>query len=230
MRFGIVLPTWPYNSYRRDLALRTFDSLSRTAPALDPLPILYIIEKPSVVPAYNLEALTSFQTCVEPEPDMVYGTEQTLAYGTEQVLDKYPTVTHVVWMGDDALFYPGWLHALRALIDRHPQARAWSVYRSAHVRYHATIALMDADVLVKSLCGHGMTFSREEWAAWGIDWRAGRRWITPTGGETLDLNHPYARPGERWTTQRSYVEHTGETGVNCKPGIPEYAQAFMGEK
>lgn len=242
MKFGIVCPVWLYSQQRREQAQRTFESLARTTPGSPAS--LFVIGRGSRDGMSDQEVVQEIDSLVGmrrlgdsdvfeevyiiPQSTEYAGTEQTLAWGTERALMD-DEVTHVVWMGDDALFNPNWLVELANLIRRHPEARSWSVYRSAHVAYHTPIGESLEDIQVRSICGHGMTFSREEWKAWGIDWRAGQAWPVPSGGNTLDLHHSYHRPGERWVTRRSFVEHTGRTGLHCTPAIPEYAIDFVGE-
>lgn len=254
MRFGIVLPTWIYNAERARLATEAFDSLARTECPSRRAALLLLV-RPGIMSKYTGPVqgrLLAFETQMLFQGKDIEGTEQTLAWGTEEMLRSFGDVTHVVWMGDDALFHPRWLRELENLVKRHPGARAWSVYHSAHQAHHKDLRHVDGlecrldpcavntasddeeltcetkpfrDVLVKSVCGHGMTFTREEWAEWGIKWETGRRWNSPEGN-TLDLHHAWARPGERWVTARSYVEHTGKEGINCRAHIPEYGIGF----
>ena len=113
------------------------------------------------------------------------------------------------------------------------------MYHSAHQKYHQDLevglpvvgfVMHGNDVCVRSVCGHGMTFTREEWKAWGIDWRHGNDWANagPLGGSTLDLHHAFYRPGERWVTEKSYIDHVGKHGLHVTPETPEYALNFMG--
>lgn len=230
MRFGIVLPTWCYNEKRRELLTQAFHSLGWTKMPSE-RPHLALIVRGEHQEAYQAAVNDVFFTEMVKQPETVSGTEQTLAFGTQHLLNWFESITHIVWMGDDALFNPNWLIELEALINRHPNAMAWSVYRSAHERFHAPLEFTPdgLDVRVKSICGHGMTFSRKEWADWGIDWKAGVAWPNPEAGDTLDLHHAYYRQGERWVTKKSYVQHTGREGLHCTPDIPEYAQEFVGE-
>lgn len=154
------------------------------------------------------------------------GTEQTLAFGTTYLLEKFG-VDYVTWMGDDALFHPLWLWKLEGLIRRHPQAKAWNVYRSAFEWVHRSFKEEGEDVLVRSVCGHGMTFTKKEWLDWGMTADKARLYGTE-GNSTLDLEHMEQRPGERWVTKTSFVEHTGKVGVHCTEHIPEYARDFVG--
>ena len=225
--FGIVLPTWIYSRSRGIWADAAFRDLVRTERPSNIPQLLLLLGSANY--AYPLELLgTVFRCTALPQPENVSGTEQTLAYGTEWML-RETDATHIVWLGDDALFNPRWLIELEGLIGRHPEARAHSVYRSAYEYVHKTLAEDGKDVLVRSLCGHGLTFTREEWAAWGIQWQQGKMWTNPHGGETLDLHHVWARPGERWVTRQSYIDHTGKTGFHCQPQIPEYARDFVSQ-
>lgn len=232
MKFGIVLPCWIYNATRHELANAAFESLVNTEPA-EERASLFVVSRADLTKGFEfIETIAAspelaFTPIVAYQPDNIGGTEQTLAWGTEQAFEL-PGVTHVVWMGDDALFNPKWLIELQALINRHPDARSWSVYRSAHVAFHAPLVETDLDVQVRSICGHGMTFSKEEWLAWDVHWSQGQAWPNPYAGNTLDLHHAWKREGERWCTKRSYVEHTGKYGLHCTPAIPEYAVDFAG--
>lgn len=239
IRFGVVLPTFIYNEYRKELAAKAFETLLLTRqPTAKPI-VTLVLEKAGVDPIHPEPAEYDgyyLNHLIDDESEAV-GTEQTLAAGTQTVFDGPGDISHVVWMGDDSLFHPDWLRELEYLIDRHPDAKGWSVYRSAYEAAHRTL-LTDAtgDCRVSSLCGHGFTISREEWTGWGIDWRnppavqGGQpRWPGPEGN-TLDILHPFARPGERWCTGKSYVQHTGRRGVNCTPDIPEWAVDFQGEQ
>jgi len=156
------------------------------------------------------------------------GTEQTLAFGTQWLLDNF-SVDYVTWMGDDALFNSFWLWKLKELIERHPNAVSWSVYRSAYEWIHKTLKEDGEDILVRSICGHGLTFSREEWKTWGIDWHK-KAWWAPAG-DTLDLVHVAERQGERWVTKRSYIQHTSpHEGTHCTAATPEFAREFVAEE
>jgi hypothetical protein len=254
MKFGIVLPIFLYNEKRVELARATFDSVQASIPPTES-PLLFIAVRPGVVPSaevFGQKWMSGFDVLVETvHPDsLVKGTEMSLAWGTQYVLDNFEDITHLIWLGDDALFKLDWLVQLEALVGRHPDAKAWSVYHSAHQAHHKDLVRVPwkelrgefknldplsteqvaydtgYDVLVRSICGHGMTFTREEWVAWGIDWRAGNQWSNAGGGDTLDLHHVYYRPGERWVTEKSYVQHTGVEGVHCTKSTPEFGLGF----
>lgn len=229
MKFGIVLPSYIYNDERYNLAQAAFLSLKNTEKPSNCARLLCVLHGNRNPQTNWVKLCSPFMAEIIKQPNGVTGTESTLSYGTDWLFDKFPEITHVVWMGDDALFHPNWLIELEALINRHPNASSWSVYRSAHVAFHATIREKGSDVLVKSICGHGMTFTREEWKA--LDLKSEVNWARPESdigpaGDTIDLFHAWKRPGERWVTKRSYIQHTGVRGIHCNPGIPEYGIGF----
>lgn len=222
---GIVLPSYVYNGSRAQLATVAFDSLAKTLPGEKKAKLLLILK---LSPHYVHETgrfQDNFDLEVLPDPSGVYGTESTLAWGTEHLFEQgCDTVT---WMGDDALFHPEWILKLRELINAKSDAKAWSVYRSNYTAVHQTIKEDGDYVQVSSVCGHGFTVSRREWELWGVKWFHGPAWISPYG-DTLDMHHIFVRSGERWVTSKSYVDHTGRTGLHCQPHIPEYAMNFQG--
>ncbi len=227
MRIGIVLPSYLYNDTRRGLAKAAFESLAKTTPPAS-TPELLLLYKEGTLAEYSpyLEPLQKVFTVTAKSDLGLSGTEQTLAWGTTWLVDK-KNVDSVTWMGDDALFNHNWLRELEGLMTRHPQAKAWSVYRSAFEFIHRTLQEEGDDVRVRSICGHGMTFTAKEWCDWGIKWGDAIA-FGEKGLLTMDLMHSEQRSGERWVTRRSYVEHTGKDGVHCSPALPEYARDFVG--
>ena len=224
-RFGIVLPSHVYDHKRVPLVREAFCSLERTVTPVLNKPKLLLILKLSDLYYYHSERLMdSFDVECIPDPQEVRGTEQTLAYGTQHLFDR--GIDYVTWMGDDALFNPMWHSTLAGLVRDKPEALAWSVYRSAYTDVHKTLEEDGPYVKVNSICGHGMTFSKEEWKTWGIDWHSGAWYCSQ--GDTLDLHHAENRKGERWVTKVSYVDHTGKVGVHCREHIPEHAVDFQG--
>jgi hypothetical protein len=99
------------------------------------------------------------------------------------------------------------------------------VYRSSFEWFHRTLDEAGEDVSVRSICGHGLTMTKQEWTEWGIDWKVGA-WGCPYG-DTLDLVHMHEREGERWVTKQSFLEHTGKEGVHATVDTPEYARNFV---
>jgi hypothetical protein len=229
MKLGIVLPSYLYNEQRQRLADDAFLSLSRSETLQEETKLLLLVKGPPSKYVQYVEALREKFGVVLKTDEGLRGTEQTLAFGTQFLFDSYD-IDYVTWMGDDALFNPYWLWKLKELIERRPAAKSWSVYRSAFEWIHKTLEENGEDVRVRSICGHGMTLSRQEWKEWGIDWRQGE-WQAPDG-DTLDLLHVTHRPGVRWVTKNSYVQHTSpHAGTHCTKDTPEYANSFVtGEK
>jgi hypothetical protein len=228
MRIGLILPSWVYDRTRAVLAFECFRTLKDTYKTHDPVKLIVLVKPPKVFFDYGSDGdwvQTTFERILLPQPSNVNGTEQTLAYGTSLLFEN-PRISHVCWLGDDGYFHPAWYEELQRLILRHPDAVSYSVYRSSHVRYHAPLKEEGEDVLCKSLCGHGLTVSREEWTAWGINWESGS-WPCPAG-DTLDLHHTYVRLGERWCTQKSYIDHKAKEGVHQVLGTNEQALNFAG--
>lgn len=227
MKFAFVMPCWPRTEERIRLANECFASLLRTE-SIGTTPILFLLWKPGPY-VYPLEALRKkFWTIYwqqAHEGRILEGVDQPAVYGMGVAVEY--GADYLVILGEDTLFHPQWLRRLVDLIERHPEARAWSVYRSAHVAIHRTLEERGNDVLVRSINGNGLCVSAVEWHAWGLHWTQGTKWPSPDG-TTMDMHHLTARPGERWVTKESYLEHTGRTGAHAHPGVPEYAQNFLG--
>lgn len=224
MKLGIVLPSFMYSLERKRLASAAFYSMMKTE-KLEKETRLLILAKVGHAIDYTgvLEGLEKKFSVTLKTDDGLTGTEQTLAFGTQWMIDNFG-VDYVMWMGDDALFNPLWLWKLEGLIKRHPEAKSWSVYRSAYEWFHRTLDDTGEDVRVRSICGHGMTFTADEWKEWGVQWK---EVSTDPDSHTLDLIHYDSRPGERWVTKQSYVQHTGKVGVHCNENVPEFARDFQ---
>lgn len=223
MKLAIILPSWTYDVARVQIATRTMDALQRTDTSkFEAKPRLHLLLKAGVDYYYPVEGLgKTFDLTVEGDPALVSGVEQTLAYGTTKLFNE--GAEYVSWVQDDTLVHPDWMNQLDALITRHPDARAWSIYRSANVQVHENIREDEnGDVQVKSI-GHVMTISHSEWVNWGVPWME-----VHDGGITMDLVHPCSRPGERWVTGKSYADHIAKHGKHMRPEIPEYAVSFQG--
>jgi hypothetical protein len=226
MKFGLVMSSYVYTEERMGLAKACFESLLETR-LLHGAPLLVMVVKPSAF-SYPSEALQR-KFWLEVHGNSAEGiefqmSEQPAVYGTDVAFYRGADV--VVHLNDDSLMHPDWLVELEGLIDRHPHAHAWSPYRSAREDTHKTLEVVGNDVMVRSLCGLGIAFSRKEWAAMGVSWKQSQ-WMSPLGS-TLDLWHAWARPGERWCTKVSYMEHTGRIGIHSKTPTPEVAVAFAG--
>jgi hypothetical protein len=226
MKLGIILPTYVYDATRVNLVTHAMNALAKTKKPKDVDTHLWVMIRPPNVGFDYPDVkplLGRFQLQWTHQPNEISGTEQTLAYGTHYLFEQ--GMDYVTWMGDDADFHPDWLNKLTQLIKDKPDAKSWSVYRSAHEAFHKTIEENGEYVKVTSICGHGLTMSKEEWKEWGVDWHKGH-WPGPYG-DTLDLLHIHERPGDRWVTKESWIEHTGKEGVHCTAAIPEHAIAFQ---
>ena len=246
-KFGCILPTYLYSAERRAMAERSYASLARTEiPEADrPLRVFVVaVDGPAgdvalkgFAPFFDLQPDTRIWLLkagaamgmkVWLQPSGISGPDMAVAWIAEKFFAE-TDYTHVIELADDMVYNPAWFVALQDLVARHPQARAWSVYRSAHVRHHRTLQQVGGDHLVTSLAGNGTCWTREEWAAWGVTWQSGS-WPNPVSGNTLDLHHGYFRPGERWATDKSFMQHIGVTnGLHVVKGIPEHAVNFAGE-
>lgn len=221
MRLAIVLPSLIQTPERARLADLCFQTLSKTDIEGLGKPYLILLTRPSPINYDYKKAVkeTRFNWCIQTQPEGMDGTEEPLAMGAD--IAWRSGFDYIMWIGEDALFHPMWMSKLGGLVDRHPEAKAWSVYRSAHEEFHKTLREERGDVLVRSMCAHGMTFTMQEWREW---------WPRPDASlnTTLDLMHPIERPGERWCTDVSYIEHTGREGVHTHPEAPEWAVKFQG--
>jgi hypothetical protein len=230
VKLAVVWPSYVYNEERIGLADACFRSVMRTL-APSETPALVILVKPTGYIYPWGELARTFDLFVLDQ--MVDGTEfkgidQPLIHGTDEAFKR--GAEYVVHLNDDSLVHPRWLLELEALIGRHPGARAWSVYRSAHTAVHAVLRDDGQDLLVRSINGNGLTIAAADWKDWGEDWHQYAWPDDPRGAGvvTLDYRHYVARAGERWVTRRSYIEHTGRRGTHCQPGIPEWAVDFAG--
>lgn len=228
MRLAIVLPSLIQTPERARLADLCFKTLAKTNIEGLGSPYLIVLTRPSPIKYdyYKFLRGSAIDFTVMEQPIRLEGTEAPLVYGSDyaEKLGK----DYIMWMGEDALFHPHWLWELHELIGRHPEAKAWSVYRSAHEEYHKTLDqdMIYSDAMVSSLCAHGMTFTVAEWKAWKEKFVCIQH--IAEFNTTLDLVHPVDRPGERWCTEVSYIEHTGRTGVHTHPEAPEWAVDFQG--
>ncbi len=235
MKFGMVLPTYLYSEERKVFAEKSYASLRGTDVPKEerPLPLFVVAANQGsadVVVNAALYTATewSFAVKIFLQPPEVAGLDPSLAWIVQKFFDE-TDCTHVIELADDMIYNPKWFVELKALVTRHPDARAWSVYRSAHERHHRTLQRDGDDHLVTSMAGNGTCWTREEWQAWGVHWKQGPTWPVPSGGDTLDLHHAYFRPGDRWATDKSFMDHLGQIGVHCQQGVPEFALNFIGE-
>lgn len=226
--FALVLPSYVYNAKRKVWADAAFASLLKTDYPIKPY--LLLVLEPNSGYDYPFDALKQkFEVYTSPGPGPKSGTEQTLCHGNDYAFHVFG-VDYTIWLGDDALFHPQWLKELNSLIDRHPYAQSWSVYHSIREDIHRPIVRTEVDIQTTCLCGHGLTWSKAEWEAVRdeLRWWEQKSWPSPAG-DTIDLWHSWKRPGERWCTARSYIDHTGTEGAHVTLAIQEHGIGFTEE-
>lgn len=216
-QLGMVLPTYTYNKERLEWAQRSFASLDRTLLLPYSAPLLLVKRPgPRNLARYPWYAEQVFQ------PEWIDNVDQAIAWGFDYLFEKQPVVTHACFLADDFIYSPYWLKQLVNLIERHPKAKGWTVYRSGNTNWHRTISVDEnGDHLVTSISGPG-AISRQEWKDW--------HFFCPRPClHSLDIMHSETRPGERWATGKSYIQQIGVRGVhNTGPGCDE-ALEFVGE-
>ena len=224
VRFGIVLPCSIYAHHRQRNALRSLASLARTVVGDLPTPTLFFVVKP----VRNTEAIVAHRSFPQFAKQVVYqpadaaDVDAAVAYGFECLADRgFDRILHVC---DDFIYHPGWLLELRDLIGRHPDAIACSVYRSGYSGNHWTIETRGQDNLVNSISSTG-AITPAEWKAWGMRYQD-----VSERGATLDVLHGRQRRGERWVTEKSYIQQLVGYGVHSAPYDPDQALEFVGER
>lgn len=238
-KYGLILNTYVYALHRANYVAKSLKSLAQTNIEGLEQPILQFTIKPSAFDygPYLTELEQKFLIQVDLEDyvckDKGKGIDPTFINSINNILMLYPEITHVTYLTDDILYNKDWLLTLDALIERHPDAKAWTVYRSSNTRHHRVMVQdrVTQDCMVTSIAGVG-TMSRQEWEEYGLDGKQGHGYYsTPAthgGGNTVDLHHAYARPGSRWATGRDYWEHIGDSGSHSLVNIDK-ALDFVGE-
>lgn len=224
MNIGLVMPVFVGTPERSHIVSRCLTSLAKTS-APDH-PYLVLLEKSS--PYLNMNGLLDSlgKTFVVLRFEDIPGDVNSRDVYMADMMFLNPEVSHVVFLYSDFVFNSQWLTELKKLILRHPDARAWSVYRSAYTRHHRIVGGDGVDVLMTMHDGLGC-LSREEWEEYKIHINGDYTCpATMGGGSTIDIHHPYKRPGEYWATSRDYWENLGRHA-----GIEKYDCAidFVGE-
>jgi hypothetical protein len=174
MRFGFVLPAYIWNTFRHRLAEASTASLGRSVTAgLGKPPVLVIVSKPNPETAVVISkaVFPGFEVVGLTEPADAASIDGCLLFGFKYLAEHFPDVSYFGMLTLDWLYNRHWLFRLRELIQRHPSAKAWWVYRSAYEKFHKTLRIED-DVLVRSFNGGGC-FPREGFDAYP-DYRACR--------------------------------------------------------
>ena len=235
-KYGLALCSFVYSPQRGDYTSRSLESLAETNPYPVDQPILQFTYKGSGFDyqPYLKKLEEKFILQVDKEEDFgIRGLDPAYINSINNMLLLYPEITHIVYMMDDMIYNPDWLQQLDGLIERHPDAKAWTVYRSSYTRHHRVIANVGDDCLVTSIAGVG-AMAKKEWEEYNLDGNNGHGfYVTPVdkgGGNTVDLHHAYARPGERWATGRDYWENIGAVGTHSNQAVCiDKALDFVGE-
>lgn len=222
MRFGLSFVTFVYNPQRATMVDYVLRNLANTNVEGLEKPVLRIGYKPSSFQySEYFEMLTKkFDVTCFPDGPGCNTMVVAIQDAGSRILKEHPDVTHVVHLCDDRIYNSEWLIELKQLIDRHPKALAWSVFRSAYTDYHRIIGGDGRDVLMTMHDAIGCT-SREEWQSF----------IGEYGYLGCpDIQHASLRPGERWATGRDYSD-IHPLGRHYDRGIGEVDRAidFVGE-
>lgn len=228
MKFGMVLISNAYSPARGTIAKWSFDSLSKTDVEGLSRPRMALMVKPSRFDYKHYTDMWSKKWDVEMVPDA--GAKlNILVLTTANVLIRHEDVTHLVFMYDDFLFNSQWMHQLENLIWRHPNAIAWSVYRSSYNRHHKIVSIEENTGDTVMTCHDGLgCLTVAEWRAYGVGPQTDFSCTMHVGGgNTIDLHHADTRRGERWATGKDYWQNLG---VHPWLGRRDMALEFIGEK
>lgn len=227
-KFGLVMVSYAYGPERANLVTRSLTSLARTnvSNIKAVLQITYHYSPWLDWDSYLRILSPTFEMRKLPDEDLIpaHRASQSLlsASSADTLLGADPDITHILFMYDDFVYNPEWFQELTLLIDRHPVATAWSVYRSSFDRHHRIVGDDGTDVMMNMHDGVGCV-TREEWQEYG-KMLCGD--FTTPDGCTFDLHHAAARPGERWATSQDYWENIG---VHPELGRKDMAISFVGE-
>jgi len=228
MKFGLVLVSYVYNQEREAMTARSLLSLSRTNVDSLEEPVLQCSFRASQFDYSNYIGDLSQKFNVEVEDDVPgsSGNLNSFVACTANKLLTNVNITHLVFLYDDFIYNPEWLQELYKLVLRHPGARAWAVYRSSYVASHRIIETQGTDCLMTMHDGLGC-LERSEWeeyiATTNGDFSVGD---CLGGGNTIDIHHACARPGDRWATSKDYWQNIG---VHSYLGRQDEAIDFIGE-
>lgn len=201
MRIGINYISYVYNDGRARMAERSLKSLAKTTTEGLERPHVRISFKPSDFQYYGLASAMGekFDVSLCPDPPHYSSMSYAAMDSALKLLAERPDVTHIFHTCDDRLFNPMWLIELVKLIERHPDGVAWNVYRSATTAYHRIVGGDGHDVLMSMHDALGCT-TRAEWF----------KFYECCGyGHALDIMHAQWRPGNRWATNRDYIQNLG---------------------
>lgn len=216
MRFGLSICSYVYNDERAEIVKRTLASLGRTNLTDLEKPVLRVTYSPTsfdYVPFF-VQLNDKFNLGMAIDPPEVTHTFKIYLDAGSKLLREHQDVTHLVFLWDDFIYNPEWLRELSKLIERHSDAVAWSVYRSAYTEFHRITGGDGVDVTMTMHDGMGCV-TREEWLEFErLDNGATNGWSVGP-----DTKHASLRPGNRWATSRDYMQnicpHKGIETVDC---------------
>jgi hypothetical protein len=225
MKFGLVLISWVYSESRAEIVKRVLDSIAKTDVIGLSAVMSLTFRESEFMPNSEYQRFASgigLPVMVWQDSEFgVVGQPMISSYSASKLLEADEEITHLVFMYDDLIVNAGWLQKLAGLVERHPGARAWSVYRSRFTQCHRIIGGDDVDVLMTMHDGIGCV-SREEWKEYRPTVKpcVGRSETTLVeGGHSFDVHHATTRPGERWATSRDYwnnlAPHEFCSAVDC---------------
>jgi hypothetical protein len=231
MRLGFVYLSCVYNEGRRDIAKRSFISLAKTNSVGLEQPVLQFTYRKTAlldIEPYIAEWNKSFKVMSNEDFPGIGGLNPLVCVSASKIFNE-TDCTHVGFLFDDFIFNPEWLQQLTALISRHPDGIAWSIYRSRYTQHHRIIGGDGTDVLMTMHDGVG-TMSKEEWKAYNVGPQTN---FEGGGGNTIDIHHAMVRPGNRWATSRDYMQNLGRHGgiehVDCAIDfVGEIIPTFVG--
>lgn len=233
MKFGLIYISRVTTPHRKKIVEQSLMTLAKTdVTGLDAELVIFYRESPLMDYEKDCEALDErYLHLVKDEGTYPYTNDVTYA-SVKALKELVPDATHIVFLYDDFIFNPQWLNQLVGVIERHPDAKAWSVYRSSYTRHHRIVDGDGVDVRMTMHDGMGcMTVG--EWDAFEtlIKSQVGNTTVPPNhelgGGFSIDIFHAYAMPGDRWATSRDYWQNLG---IHAGLGRQDQAIDFVGEE
>lgn len=219
------------NNERAAIVTRSFNSLIKTT-----IPDIGI-NAPALELMYNQSSTFLYEPLVTQlskrgwlvftDTDKAFGLNALVSTAADLLIEECTNLTHIGFLWDDFYYHPEWFMKLYDLVIRHPDAKAWSIYRSSYTRHHRIIGGQSSsgDCLMTMHDGVGL-MTVEEWKEYGASKRTD--FSCPDsmgGGNTIDIHHAYERPGDRWATGRDYAQNLG---VHANLGRLDEAVDFVG--
>lgn len=230
IKLGCVLTSHVYSDSRFDIATQSFTSLVKTNTEGLLKPSIVISNTTSKFNYNNyIEQLSNWNVSVVTDVDLsdikTLPINYLQVHGLNLVLQD-ESITHVFVLPDDFIYNKHWLQELTKLIERHPDALAWAVYRSSYKLHYNIVGGDGTDVLMSANDAMGV-LTKEEWRTYQ-DIACGNYHLDQYGHQvSLDVHHAYVRKGDRWATSRDYIQNIG---VHDWLGRDDQAIDFVGEE